>query len=222
MGIGSESQHQNRISEQDFNLANHLLEQIKACFKDAERLSEKFKNDTIGQTDQSDDLLTHDPQSDLDPQPQRLRLPMRKHSTKRQSGTNIVKKTTWALYEKKRLDTLISDVSGFVNQLVELFPSIQDNQKLLCNTEVSAVGDTRDLAMLKEVASSNDPYLEAPVTKEMESRGHVFTDWKADGKSKIRARDDNAFGVEIKSHHYSRFSVSGNTDIRLGNVNRGQ
>lgn len=221
MGIGSEIQ-QSRISERDFNIAKDLLEQIKDCFEDAEHLSEKFKNRTIERTKQSEDLLTYDPQSDLDPEFQRLHLTMRELAIKRQSRTNIVKKTTWALYEKKRFDTLIAEVTEFVDKLVDLFPSVQDSQKILCKTEVSAVRDTGDLALLKNIASSDDPYLEAAVVKEMESRGHVFTYWKADGKSKMWAGDENAFGVKIKSHYYSKYSVSGETDIHLGNVNRGQ
>ncbi|ERF76212.1 hypothetical protein EPUS_09279 [Endocarpon pusillum Z07020] len=167
---------------------------IKDYFEDAEHLSEIFKNRTIELAKQSEDLLTYDPQSDLDPELQRLHLTMRELAIKRQRSTNLLKKTTWALYEKKRFDTLIAEVTGFVDKLVDLFPSIQDSQKTLCRTEVSAVGDTGDLALLKDIASSDDPYLEAAVVKEMESRGHVFTDWKADGKSKMWAGDENAFG----------------------------
>ncbi len=222
MGIGSALQQQIHISERDFNLAKGLLEQIKDCFEDAEQLSEKFKSRTIERTKQSEDLVTYDPQSDLDPEYQRLHLTMRELAMKRQSGTNIRKKAAWALYEKKRFDTLIADVTEFVDQLVDLFPSIQDQQRSLCKTEVSAVRDTRDLALLKDIASIDDRYLEAEASKEMASRGHILTNWKADGKSKMWVGDENAFGVESKGHHSSNFSLSGEADVRVGNVNRGQ
>lgn len=68
MGIGSELQQQNCISERDLDIAKDLLEQIKDCFEDAEDILERFKHRTIERTNQSEDLITYDPQSDLDPE----------------------------------------------------------------------------------------------------------------------------------------------------------
>jgi hypothetical protein len=99
------------------------------------------------------------------------------------------------------------DVTGFVNELVELFPAVRDDQRILCKTEVCAVEEDQDLALLKDIACEDDKLLEVAVDKEMAVRGHTVTHWKADGNSKMWAGDDN-FGVESKSHHFGEFSIS--------------
>ncbi len=45
---------------------------------------------------------------------------MRELAMKRQSGTSIRKRAASALHEKKRFDTLIADVTEFVDKLVDL------------------------------------------------------------------------------------------------------
>jgi Prion-inhibition and propagation len=222
MGLVSDLQQQIQISDHDCRLTHRLLEQIKDSFEDAESLSDSFKKRTARRGTQSDDLATYDAQSDLDPEYQRLHLTMRELAIKRQRGTSIVKKTSWALYERKKFDTLIGEVTGLIDQLVDLFPSIKDNQRTLCTSEVSAVGETRDLALVQDIASSDDKLLEESLNNEMESRGHIITNWKADGNSTMWAGDDNAFGVTSKSHEISEFSVSDHANVRLGNVNRGR
>jgi hypothetical protein len=207
------------VSEDEFHLAQSLLEQIMDTFKDAEKFSERFKKHAIMQKTKTDDLVVYDAKSDLDPKYQRLHLTMRELAAKRQSGTTILRKTAWALYEKKKFDTMIEDVTGFVNELVELFPAVRDDQRILCETEVCAVEEDQDLALLKDIACEDDKLLEVAVDKEMAVRGHTVTHWKADGNAKMWAGDEN-FGVESKSHHFSEFSVSGHADVRLGNVNR--
>lgn len=224
MGLGADSRTQQPVSasEEEFQLAESLLEQIRDTFKDAERLSERFKKHAIMQKTKPDDLVVYDAESDLDPGYRRLHLTMRQLAIKRQHGTNVLKKMTWALYEKKKFDTMIADVTGFVSKLVELFPTTQDNQRALCRAEVSAIEDDRDLVLWKTIACENDNLLEAVVNNEMQNRGHTVTKWKADGKAKMWAGDENEFGVEIKYHHFSEFSVSDDADVRLGNMNRGQ
>jgi Prion-inhibition and propagation len=224
VGLGAEPRTQQQISasEEEFRLARSLLEQIIDTFEDAEKLSGRFKKHAIMQKTKTEDLIVYDAKSDLDTKYQWLHLTMRELVTKRQHETSLLKKTTWALYEKKRFDTMIDDVTGFVNELVELFPAAQDNQRALCKAEVSAIKETQDLALLKDTVRGDDELLEAAVKKELENRGHTVTNWKAGGNVKLWAGDDNAFGVESKSHHFSEFSVSDFADVRLGNVNRGK
>lgn len=116
---------------------------------------------------------------------------------------------------------MIDDVTGFVHELVDLFPATQEDQRALCKTEASAISETRDLALLNDIACEDDKMLAAEVKKEMDSRGHTVTDWKAEGNSKMWAGDENAPGVSSKDHNFARFTVSGSADVHLGNVNRG-
>lgn len=153
---------------------------------------------------------------------QRLHLTMRELARKRQKGTSIRKKATWALYEKKRFDGMIEDETGFISRLVDLFPTAQDDQRALCKAEVSAINKSQDLALLNNIACKEDQILSVEITRVLDNRGHNVTDWKADGSSKLWAGDENAFGVESKGHNIARFTSSDHADIHLGNINRGR
>jgi Prion-inhibition and propagation len=224
IGLGPEShQYPNKsISEEEFHLAQSLLEQIMDSFADAEKLSERYKKHAVLQKAKADDLIVYDAKTDLEPKYQRLHHTMRELAIRRQSGAGLLKKTAWALYEKKKFDTMLDEVTAFVNELLDLFPAAKDDQVALCKAEVSAIKETEDLVMLEAVIGNDDQVLAGTVADEMQHRGHRVTDWEVKGNAKMWAGDDNAFGVESKSHEYSRFTVSGSADVRLGNVNRGK
>ncbi len=206
IGLGPEMNLKQKISvsDKEFTLAQSLLEQILEGFMDAERISERFKKHTSMQNASSEELLG-------------LHVTMRELATKRQKGTSLRKKAAWALYEKKRFDGMIEDVTGFISELVDLFPATQEYQKALCKTEVSAIRETQSLSLLNDVACGDDRILAAEVQKEMEIRGHSVTDWKASGNSKMWVGDENASGVNSKGH---RFAVSDYADVHLGNLNK--
>ena len=224
MGLGPEPHLRLRISasDEEIRLAQSLLEQVLDSFEDAERISERFKKRITIQNPDSNDLLVCNAASDVDSDYQHLHLTMRELAIKRQKGTSIRKKAAWALYEKKRFEGMIEDVTGFTNQLVDLFPAVQDDQRALCMTEVSTIGKSRDLALLNNVAGQDDHMFSAEITKELEKRGHNVTDWKADGSSKMWIGDNNAFGVNSKGHNAARFTVSDHANIHIGNVNEGK
>lgn len=210
------------VSEEEMMLAKSLLEQILESFEDAERISERFKKHTSMRNINSQELLICNAASDIDSDYQSLHLTMRELAHKRQKGTSIRKKTAWVLYEKKRFEGMIEDVTGFISRLVDLFPAMQDDQRALCTTEVSAINKSQDLALLNNVAYEDDQMFAAEITKELKKRGHNVTDWKADGSSKMWLGDKNAFGVNSKGHNVARFTVSDHADIHIGNMNEGK
>jgi hypothetical protein len=224
MGLGPEPhlKPQMSASNEEIRLAQSLLKQILESFEDAERISERFKKHTSMQNANSDELLVCNATSDMDSDYQRLHLTMRELALKRQKGTSIRKKAAWALYEKKRFEGMIEDVTGFTSHLVDLFPTAQDDQRALCKTELSAINKSQDLVLLNNIACQNDQMLSAEITQELDNRGHNVTDWKADGSSKMWAGDENAFGVNSKGHNFARFTVSDHADVHLGNKNKGR
>ena len=207
--------------EEEIQLARDLLEQILESFEDAERVSERFKKHTIMKKSPGD-LVVYDPNSDLEPKYRRLHSTMRALAQQRQKEMSIIKKTKWALYEKRKFDGMINDINGFVNDLVELFPASVETQRLLCGTEISSIKDTEDLLLLKDVASQDDTILKESVARELEYRGHTLTEFTAKGDSKTRVGDKNGIGVASKSHHVSKFTISDGAGLHVGNVNAGE
>lgn len=209
-------------SDEDIRLAQSLLDQILGTFKDAERVSERFKKHKTIQNPQSGDLLIYNTTSTIDSDYQRLHLTVRELALKRQKETSILKKAAWALYEKKRFEGIITDVNDLAGQLVDLFPAAQDDQRALCTTEVSAINNSKDLALLQNEVDEEDQMFSNEIKKELERRGHNVTDWKADGSSKMWIGDKNAFGVNSKGHNAAKFTISDRADIHIGNINEGK
>ena len=210
-------------SSQEMRLAQNLLRQIWDTFEDAERISARYMGYvSANSTDSPTDRVVYDADTaDINPEYRRVHLTMRELAQRRQKAISVRKKAMWALYDKMRFDRMIEDVTGFISQLVNLFPAAQDDQRALCKLEVAAFPRAQDLALLNDIAHGDDQILSGEIRREMESRGLVVTDWVAEGNSKLWAGDDNAFGVKGKGHTFARFSVSGNAEVHLGNVNRG-
>ena len=223
VGLSQASDRRNELpmSDQEKKTARNLLEQIFDSFADAESISERFKKYATTKGTRSHELRVYNTDCDLDSDFRGLHVTMRELASQRQKGTSLRKKAAWALYEKKRFDRLIEDVTDFVSQLIELFPAAYEDQRGFCRAEVAAVNGTQ-LALLEEIVGEDDTLLAAEVRKELDSRGHTFTDWKAGGYSKMWAGDENSFGIESKGHTFARFTVTDSADVHLGNRNRGR
>jgi hypothetical protein len=68
-------------------------------------------------------LVVYDPTKDLAPPFQNLHLTLQDQAAQRQKGVTFLNKTKWELYEKKKFDSMIEEINGFIGKLVELFPA---------------------------------------------------------------------------------------------------
>lgn len=89
---------------------------------------------------------------------------MRELSIRRQSSAGPRQKAKWALYEKKHFRQLIEDLIALIDAL------IAQAQKKLCEAEVSEIDSTEGLAVLKDVAATEDKYLEAVIENVLETQ----------------------------------------------------
>ncbi|KAI4265738.1 MAG: hypothetical protein L6R38_009210 [Xanthoria sp. 2 TBL-2021] len=210
-------------TSQEMRLAEDLLRQILDTFEDAKRIAARYTGYvSASTTGSSTDLVVYDADTaDINSDFQRVHHRMRELAQQRQKTIGIRKKAKWALYEKKRFDRMIEDVMVFINQLVNLFPAAEDNQRGLCKLEVEAFQKPQELALLNDAAQGDDEILSGEIKRQMETRGHVVTNYSAGGNTSTFIGDDIAFGVEGKSHTFNGFSASGNAVVRLGNIYRG-
>ena len=161
-----QSLQQTLLSAQNVSKADAILGQVLDLFADAKGMSTKFEG-RVKPGDQS--LLVYDPQTELEPITASLHERMRELSLIHQSRTGLREKVKWALYEEKQFRRLIEDITDLVDKLVELFPAAEASQRRLCEVEVSEIG-TESLPVLKETVVNQDRYLEAAVSKVLESR----------------------------------------------------
>ena len=147
-------------SEANVKHAEALLGQIVELFADSEGVSNTFKSRA---SPQDDNLAVYSPQRDLDPAMAKLHNQMRQLAIDRQVRSGVRQKAKWALYQEKHFRRLIEDITELVDSLVGLFPAVQEQQRKLCDMEVSSIGEGEGLSLLKEVAVVQDRMLEQAI-----------------------------------------------------------
>ncbi|KAB2574200.1 Heterokaryon incompatibility protein S [Lasiodiplodia theobromae] len=154
--------------------AQRNIHQIINLFTEAEGISNEFKSST---TNSDTALVTYDPATDMDRKMFSLHSEMRNLAVARQRNARMVQKVKWALYEKRRFNELIEDITHLVGDLERICPPTQDEMALqeerqkLCQEEVKTMGKNADMSLLKDVADQGqDPSL-AAVLKEALRQG---------------------------------------------------
>ncbi|KAJ4214073.1 hypothetical protein NW759_010599 [Fusarium solani] len=97
--------------------------------------------------------------ADLDPASQQLRNEFQTITKKRQDRASLVKKTGWALYDKKRLGNLIDNIVTSIDELELVFPSVAQASMDLARAEIQKVGDQQSLHLIRDAADGLDPVL---------------------------------------------------------------
>jgi hypothetical protein len=189
-------------TEREFELAEELIEYIKTALANAEKYSQKFKARS-----KPEDQITSDPDAILLAKSKHLYNKLGNIIKLRTKGLHIMKRAKWAMYEKNRFDTIIESVSGFVNQLVELFPALQETQVENCRKEVVEIESTEELGLLQEIMGEGDKLLNEFITEALKSvyEGHVIKDFEVEGKQWIG--DRNTPDRESKSYYVQNFKI---------------
>ena len=202
-------------------LVELTFESIQGCFGNAKQLSQRYKRQIDTQSTDSTDVAPYDPETDLDSGPRRVHGMLQKFANSLQGGTNFTKKARWALYDKKKFNTLIDDINEMINQLRQLFPGKMEEQMRLCTTQVKEIENEEDLRLLHEVIEDNDDIFKKAVSDTLKSRGHRVDKWTLEGTAQHRVGDDNVAGAEGKGHYISNITCSGSSNGWLGNRNNG-
>ncbi|KAM0417005.1 hypothetical protein ACHAPT_012971 [Fusarium lateritium] len=134
--------------------AQAVLQEIVGRFELAYKISRRYEKETA---EQDRALFTH---ADLDPASQRLRQQFQAVIKKRQNRTSLIKKTGWALYDKKQLGSLIDDIVSSMDQLALVFPVDTQASTQLVRMEIEKVDEQRELKMVQDVAKGVDPVLD--------------------------------------------------------------
>jgi Prion-inhibition and propagation len=152
-----------QISDEDIPMVKELLGSIMESFDDAERTSNRIKkrNPSVG---------VLNPANEFDDVAASLHTNMNTLVKARQGEVELQEQTGLTLYEEKNFTRLIEDISDSVNDLVNLFPAVQEKQQKLCEEEVSQMNKNENaLTLLKDAADGQDNLLSKTVTKVIQS-----------------------------------------------------
>ncbi|GAB1210827.1 hypothetical protein APSETT445_009625 [Aspergillus pseudonomiae] len=159
-----QSLHETKLAAEDIPKVQSLLSEILDLISDAEKLSQRFKKKNPA-------ALTMDPGKELDEVSASLHQQMQDIAKKRQ-GNSVIDHSREALtiYQEKDFSRLIEDTNSLVNDLIDLFPAVKEDQRMICEQEVSQIGRIRNrLPLLREVAAGQDDLLSETVVKVIQS-----------------------------------------------------
>ncbi|CAI6095944.1 unnamed protein product [Clonostachys chloroleuca] len=152
-----------KLAPEDQEQVQDLLAQILELFAEAEAASKRLRR-------RNPSVKVLDPAEELDGVSASLHEKMQDLAKKRQGKSELEQDQVTVLYGEKNFARLIEDISELLDGLVDLFPGIQDEQRKLCEEEVSGLkGDEGALSLLKEVAAGQDKLLSETVVKVIQS-----------------------------------------------------
>jgi Prion-inhibition and propagation len=192
--------------------AKDTLIQILVLFANTEKISNKYK---LGP---NAGVLSVYSTTDMDPTLLALNNKMRDLAIKRQKGTGLLKKTSWALYHNSEFRKLIEDITRLIENLENLFPAPAPQLELV-KQEAAEVNDKQELQLVENAAEGVDKLLQAAV-KEART-GHQYLNVVVIGQAK--ALNGDTFGSDWKapaigvSHIYNGVRVEGNAKVLNGN-----
>ncbi|OQD71814.1 hypothetical protein PENPOL_c001G01933 [Penicillium polonicum] len=151
------------LASEDQEQVQDLLAQILELFAEAEGASKRLRR-------RNPTLKALDPAEELDGVSASLHQKMEDLAKKRQGKSELEQDQVTILYEEKNFARLIEDIGELVDGLVDLFPGIQEEQRKLCEEEVSGLNVNEGaLSLLKEVAAGQDKLLSDTVVKVIQS-----------------------------------------------------
>lgn len=210
---------QQGATDAEVEVARTILQQILLIFEDSAKVSRKFKlNAKLGE-----DLSTLTVE-DLDPATRLATNTMRDLAARRRKGASYVKLTSWALYEKQHLSSLINQITRLLENLEQVFPVPQLEVVLSSHrsqeAEVIRAGVESEenvegiLKKLAEVATRVDKALAAPLKASAEFRDVSIAE--ANLKENSRMQNGDFVGSSWKG--VSNLPKSDRT-VKIGSLN---
>ncbi|KAI1068455.1 hypothetical protein LB507_004343 [Fusarium sp. FIESC RH6] len=77
----------------------------------------------------------------------------------RQNRVGLLKKASWALYDKEYMGRMIEDIATSINELERVFPVAPQTMQRLATMEIEELNDEQELKMLQDVTKGLDPVL---------------------------------------------------------------
>ncbi|KAJ3566753.1 hypothetical protein NP233_g6809 [Leucocoprinus birnbaumii] len=133
-----------------------LLGCIHRIFEDSERLQSKYGLRPSGDGERG---LTN-----TDEQPSQSQMilggvfkrayeNLRRVAMERQRSTHVIRKTRWAVYDRKKFMELVAEVRGFNDSLESLFPDAKLRMREVMRRDIDEAMEIRDLQLLQEATA---------------------------------------------------------------------
>jgi hypothetical protein len=202
-------------SQEKANVARHLLGQLINAFETAKVFSKRYEPQPVGAS-----TAVFNDEQDLPPTLKSLHEKVQLLALQRQKKSSFVKKAKWALQDKNRFDTLIQQLTGFVDDLIDLFPGQAERQKMMCRDEIAKIQTRKELIALSEASRGTDLLLEGEAGSKLKVEyGSFYNDIKISEQSKVVLGDDIAARSQVaaRTNTYSSLDIRGQSWVLAGN-----
>lgn len=224
VNINSDPRFQSETSsDESIQLTRSILEEIDLLFVSAQKTSARYKLKVTTQ-----ELALYE-DKDMQPAGQRVHRRLQDIVRRRQKATSLAKKATWALYDGKSLEKVISQMTEFISELEAVYP-IDASCQRLAEMEIEEVEEEASLRALEDAAREVDGVLAAAtqhkisaivgtnsakdVKTEGSARVHIGTVFSRDGGGKIiSGRIDNSAEMILST---------GTSAVQVGNTYGGR
>jgi hypothetical protein len=213
--------------EEEIEMAKAWLAMIEDAFDDAKKASEKFSK-SFGPREKPEALEVADETAELERAEKPVKkvvLSLRKVTKRRQQMLSFGRKIQWALYRKSDFESLIETIGRLVDNLVKLFPPLQNQQKQFCKEELKDI-EPECFSTLVKVLGKNDELLNRAIGEEIKEKGHRLVDVVVEGSGFTRIGDTwenvpnakptamSASGLHIRGTGVTHFGHRITTSVR--------
>ncbi|KAF5543553.1 hypothetical protein FPHYL_11254 [Fusarium phyllophilum] len=207
-------------------LAERLLQSILEDSEEIRRKSKKYRDKHASSP--SDLEVFHE--TDMDSQTLALTANVQRIYEKRTKGISWVKKTKWAVYEKKLFDRLLDDIGENLGNLESLCKPIIDYQRQIVQIEVEEIqsdGATGTLELLRDASdANNDTMLRQAVASAIAARGSGHKWVKTDVSDTVKLEQGDRIGNNYTGyapagrigHNYGETIGRGGSQIKQGDA----
>jgi len=206
---GVATQHRIVATDEELQQCASILQQIQDLFEEAESTSISFRTKSE-KAKRTEEIALYQPDSDLDARYRSVHLTSRVIAKKRQKGTNFLQKVSWALYNKKKFDRLVEDLTGFIDALETVFPAeVAQLQAVICKGEVEEFEEVEKLTVLGDAAGKDDKLLVTEVTKAAARKGNHYENFEIYG-------EDAGFKTQVGNIYEAGRSREGDGNVYKG------
>lgn len=199
-------------TQQEISTAEKLLNSIAESFAKVQIASEAYEQRIKTSTNQIPPC-----EKVVEGATKRLHTSLCERAATRQAKTSTLKKISWAVYEKRKFDSMVADITASVRALIDLFPETKPSLERLARSEVPFLGSAADLQLLLQVMNGDDPLLEKAIVEAFGRQGSLYNNIEAIEDSRIHAGDiiENSTGGH--GHVYTGVRTSGRAVAHFGN-----
>ncbi|KAH7150555.1 30 kDa polypeptide [Dactylonectria estremocensis] len=226
VGINYDPRFQSEApSDKSVKLARSLLEEVLSQFQRAYKISQRYEI-----TADDKDLVVFTP-SELNPSTRKLHRRLKDIVKQRHDSTSLVKKTAWALYDKKNLEAVVGNIATSIDELELVFP-IEMACKQMVEMEIEEITDEPSLKAIKDAAESVDVPLVVAANEKLKIiwGRHLAENIQTEDKAKVHvgsvithAALELGFSIDDKTTSTARnISAKGSSGVQIGNTYGGK